>query len=68
MTKITPKSKFVCEFNKAREMGYLDDMRLNKEILKLQQKVRIHTQIGHIYELFEKSIVDIRELVRVYIH
>ena len=68
MTKITPKSKFVCEFNKAREMGYLDDMRLNKEILKLQQKGRIHTLFGVIYELFKRSKVDIRELVRGHIH
>ena len=49
-------------------MDYLDNVKLKKEILKFQKKVRIHTQMGHIYELFEKSIVDIRELVRVYIH
>ena len=49
-------------------MDNLDDKKLKKEIMKLQQKVRIHTQMGHIYELFEKSIGNIHELVRGHIH
>ena len=68
LTKIIKKNSFVCEFNKGRKMDYLDDMRLKKEILKLQQIVRIYTLFGVIYELFKKSKVDIRELVRVYTH
>lgn len=43
-------------------MDNLDNKKLKKEILKLQQKVRIHSQIGGIPELFCKSKVNIHEL------
>ena len=49
-------------------MDYLDSVKLKIEIFISQQKVRIHTQMGHIYDLFYESKVEIRELVRVYIH
>ena len=49
-------------------MDYLDDKKLKKEILELQQKVRIHSQIGSVRELFYESIGEIPEHVRGHIH
>ena len=44
-------------------MGYLDKVKLKKEILKIQQKVRIHSQIGSIPELFSESKGNIHDLL-----